>query len=121
MTCKVLPAFFVSVVLAATAPFANGDAASTNELAGLWQAKRRFGPDIRGTLLITQNGNEWQAQIAGRNAPVTVTGDAVAFKLAGERKVNTAARLEQHAPQSSGNGFRTRGSRMACQWHRPSP
>lgn len=29
---------------------------SAKELVGLWGAKRRFGPDVRGTLLIRQTG-----------------------------------------------------------------
>ncbi len=58
------------------------DSAAARELDGLWQAKRRYGPDIRGTLLVTQDGDAWQAEITGRKAPVTVNGDTVAFKIA---------------------------------------
>lgn len=62
------------------------DSAAGQELDGLWQAKRRYGPDIRGTLLITQDGDAWQAEIAGRKAPVTVNGDSVAFALPGGKE-----------------------------------
>ncbi|HEY0545138.1 MAG TPA: serine hydrolase [Pyrinomonadaceae bacterium] len=51
------------------------------ELAGLWEAKRRFGPDIRGTLLIKQTGGAWWAEIAGHQAQAKLTGDAVTFEL----------------------------------------
>ena len=31
------------------------------ELAGLWEAKLRFGPDIRGPLIIEHAAGEWRA------------------------------------------------------------
>lgn len=58
---------------------------SAKELAGLWEAKRRFGPDVRGSLLIKQTGGNWQAEIAGRLAAVKLTGDAVTFELSDGR------------------------------------
>ena len=60
---------------------ATAQANSTKELAGLWQAKRRFGPDVRGALLIKQTGGTWQAEIAGRVATVKLAGAAIAFEL----------------------------------------
>jgi CubicO group peptidase (beta-lactamase class C family) len=54
---------------------------SAKELAGLWEAKRRFGPDVRGTLLIKQNQNEWQAEIAGHVVQAKTAGDAISFEL----------------------------------------
>ncbi len=51
------------------------------ELAGLWEAKRRFGPDIRGTLLIKQAGGVWWAEIAGKTAQAKLVGDAISFEL----------------------------------------
>src|SRR5215207_4513862 len=56
--------------------------AAAQELDGLWQANRRYGPDIRGTLLITQTGAAWQAEIAGRKTPVDIAGDALSFEIA---------------------------------------
>lgn len=56
---------------------------SAKELAGLWETKKRFGPEVRGTLFIRQTGENWEAEIAGRFASVTVAGDAVEFQLAG--------------------------------------
>ena len=47
----------------------------------MWEAKRRFGPGIRGTLLIKQTGGNWDAEIAGRTASVKLSGAAVAFEL----------------------------------------
>ena len=60
---------------------ANAQAGSAKELVGLWEAKRRFGPDVRGTLLIRQTGGGWQAEIAGRFAPVKLDGDSISFEL----------------------------------------
>lgn len=50
-------------------------------LIGLWEAKRRFGPDIRGTLLIRQTGGRWWAEIAGHCAPVRMAGDTITFEM----------------------------------------
>jgi hypothetical protein len=54
---------------------------SAKELTGLWEAKRRFGPEVRGTLFVRQTGGTWQAEIAGRFAPVKLEGDSVSFEL----------------------------------------
>ena len=48
---------------------------------GLWEAKRRFGPDARGLLTIVQDADGWRADIAGARAPVRVSGDTVTFTL----------------------------------------
>lgn len=60
---------------------------SAKELAGLWEAKRRFGPDIRGTLTITQNKSGWWGEIAGHSAQAKLVGDAITFELAGGKNV----------------------------------
>lgn len=57
------------------------EARSARELAGLWEAKRRFGPDIRGTLLIKQSNGGWSAEIAGRSVQAKLAGDAITFEL----------------------------------------
>ncbi len=61
---------------------ATAQANSAQELVGLWQAKHRFGPDVRGTLLIKQNNGEWQTEIAGRVAQTKTSGDSISFELA---------------------------------------
>lgn len=55
--------------------------ADAGELIGLWEAKRRFGPEVRGTLIIRQIDGNWEAEIAGRFAPVKLGGDTISFKL----------------------------------------
>jgi CubicO group peptidase (beta-lactamase class C family) len=47
------------------------------ELVGLWEAKRRFGPDVRGPLFIEKGADGWRAEIAGRFTPAHVDGDAI--------------------------------------------
>src|SRR3712207_3579890 len=73
-----------ALILAATPlPAATAQSNSAKELVGLWEAKRRFGPEVRGTLLIRQTGGGWQAEIAGRFAPVKFDGDSISFELSG--------------------------------------
>jgi CubicO group peptidase (beta-lactamase class C family) len=54
---------------------------SARELAGLWEAKRRFGPDVRGSLLIKQTSSGWWAEIAGRSVQPKIAGAAITFEL----------------------------------------
>ena len=70
--------------LALTAP--RGAAAapasgSVAELAGLWKARRWFGPDARGPLTIRKSGATYTASIAGQDVPVRVTKSEVFFEL----------------------------------------
>lgn len=53
-------------------------------LVGLWAAKKRFGPDVRGTLTLVRDGATWRASIAGREAAVERQGDTLRFTLAGD-------------------------------------
>lgn len=53
------------------------------DLAGVWQAERNFGPDVRGPLMIEQRGQEWTATIDGRTASIHIDNDKVWFALAG--------------------------------------
>lgn len=76
----------LSVLLASAmtlpAPLAAQDA--KQDITGLWAAKKRFGPDVRGTLTLVQEASGWRAEIAGREATVTQAGDTLRFALAGE-------------------------------------
>lgn len=67
------------------APAAPAAAARPADLAGLWQAKRRFGPDAQGRLIVTRAGSAYVADIAGRTVPVRAVGTALAFDLPGDR------------------------------------
>lgn len=60
-----------------------GPVLGPRDIVGLWLAKRRFGPEVRGRLAIEIEGRTGIAEIAGRRAPVEVEGGRVAFTLAG--------------------------------------
>lgn len=72
-------AWIVALGLAATAAAARdiGDA----ELIGLWKAKRHFGPEVRGELVLVRRGEGLVADIAGFAVPVRISGRDVAFEL----------------------------------------
>jgi CubicO group peptidase (beta-lactamase class C family) len=64
-------------LVARTAPAQQG----RPDLAGLWAAKARFGPDIKGPLILLQEGKAWRADIAGFSVPARFEGRAVSFEL----------------------------------------
>ena len=49
---------------------ANAAAQSTPDLAGLWGATLRFGPDTHGPLIIYRTPDGWRADVAGFTVPV---------------------------------------------------
>jgi CubicO group peptidase (beta-lactamase class C family) len=55
------------------------------DLAGLWAARRNFGPEVRGTLDVYRHGERWTARIAGLETTATVDGSRVSFELDGDR------------------------------------
>ena len=58
-----------------------GAQGNASELAGLWTAKLRFGPDIRGPLTIERAASGWRAEIAGVSGNARVLGDTISFDL----------------------------------------
>jgi CubicO group peptidase (beta-lactamase class C family) len=90
------------IAIALLCPAASG--AQTPDLQGLWSAVLRFGPDIRGTLIVHRSADGWQGDIAGFYVPARFEGDAVAFEL----------------PDSNGS-FRGKqsGRRILGQWIQP--
>jgi len=52
-----------------------------NSLEGLWVAKRRFGPDVRGPLLVRRVGGSYVAEIVGRVVPIRSPAPEVSFDL----------------------------------------
>jgi len=54
-------------------------------LAGLWQAKRRFGPDERGTLIVTRMPTGYVADLAGRRFDMQFERGELRFELPGDR------------------------------------
>ena len=51
------------------------------DLSGLWSATLRFGPDIRGPLIIHRTAEGWRADIAGFSVPAELKGQTFAFEL----------------------------------------
>ncbi len=57
----------------------------TPNLAGLWEAKRDFGPELRGPLTIVQREGKWSAEIGGHSTDATLSGNNLDFEFSGDR------------------------------------
>lgn len=68
-------AFVCPVTLSGQAPV------QLTNIAGVWEAKRYFGPAVEGPLDIIQENGKWHAQIVQFNVAVTVNGNRLAFEL----------------------------------------
>ncbi len=71
----------VAVLLAGAEPSLAEPAASADALVGLWKAKRRFGPDGRGPLVIQGSGTTFTAEMMGRLVPVRTDQGELSFAL----------------------------------------
>jgi CubicO group peptidase (beta-lactamase class C family) len=69
---------FALLFVAASLPLL---ADTPNEMAGLWKAKKRFGPDARGTLIMQRSGRTYTADMGGRTVPVNDTNGELTFTL----------------------------------------
>jgi CubicO group peptidase (beta-lactamase class C family) len=68
-------------LVAFIASAAASPAASEDELVGLWKAKRRFGPDARGLLVIQRTDAKYSAEMVGRIVPVGIEKGELSFDL----------------------------------------
>src|SRR5262245_8028572 len=108
---RLAPALLLAATChAAETPSPPAATASAAQLAGLWQARRTFGPLIGGTLRITRSEAGWMGEIAGRSVPVRIEGDDVRFELPdgegaflGER-AKDGARITGHWIQPGNDG-----------------
>jgi len=50
-------------------------------LAGLWEAKRWYGPDARGTIVVRREGTAWNADFIGRTIPVRNDSGVLTFAI----------------------------------------
>src|SRR5512132_3552314 len=57
----------------------------SDKLVGLWKAKKRFGPDARGTLVIRKDGSAYTANMMGRTVPVRSEAGELIFELPGNQ------------------------------------
>lgn len=71
MTCA-------SLVIAVAA---SAQPARTTDLEGLWVAHARYGPDVRGRLMILKRADDLVADIAGFSVPVKQQGKKLSFDL----------------------------------------
>lgn len=80
-------ALFVSTAAVAAQGSAPTQAAATqaSNLSGLWAAKRRFGPDAGGTLIIERAGAGYVGDVAGQVVPVRTEGTMLSLQLPGDR------------------------------------
>jgi CubicO group peptidase (beta-lactamase class C family) len=69
------------IASAITATVAHAQTEDAGELVGLWKAKRRFGPDARGPLLMVRSGNSYTADMMGFTVPVRVENGELWFDL----------------------------------------
>jgi CubicO group peptidase (beta-lactamase class C family) len=58
-----------------------GCTAAAGDLAGLWKAKGRFGPDARGPLIIQKDGTGYRADILGREVAIRLDAGELVFEL----------------------------------------
>jgi CubicO group peptidase (beta-lactamase class C family) len=72
-----------AMALCGAASAAGAQATGDTSLVGLWAAKKRFGPDLRGRLVISREAGEWRAEIAGRSTPARASGDTMSFGMPG--------------------------------------
>jgi CubicO group peptidase (beta-lactamase class C family) len=110
-------AVLLSAVLAVPAGFGEEPPpAPARQLIGLWYAKRRFGPEVRGPLTIEKSAAGWQAQIAGREVKVALENDRLSFAVPDNQgsfrgRLEADGRIHGHWSQpatvSSGAGFAT--------------
>ena len=80
---RILVAFALAFALANGAFAVAASTTPADELAGLWKAKRTFGPDARGPLILQKTQDGWTADFLGRTFPVRAEGTQLAFDLAG--------------------------------------
>ena len=86
------------VVLASPAvTLADDGATSALDLVGIWEAKRDFGPLVRGALTITRDEDAWRAEIAGFSVDATIDDCDIAFEIPGGRG-SFRGRLETGGP-----------------------
>jgi CubicO group peptidase (beta-lactamase class C family) len=73
-----------AALLAACAASATGlgaQAGDSSDLMGLWKAKRHFGPEVRGPLLVVRTTTGYTADIMGFTVPVRVNAGELSFEL----------------------------------------
>lgn len=77
---------------------------AAESLAGLWKAKRRFGPDERGLLVLERTAQGWTADFLGRVWTVTESDGVLSFAMP-ENRGAFRARLQPDGSLVNGQWF----------------
>ena len=87
LTVLTLPALALAMAVFVVAPqlAVTSTMGSADELVGLWKAKKRFGPDARGPLMIQKDGTAYIADMMGRRIPVRMDQGELTFDLPDNR------------------------------------
>src|SRR5687767_4791631 len=72
---------WLSCALLSMAAAAWAEPTATPDLEGLWTAHARYGPDVRGRLMIFKRGDGLVADIAGFSVPVKQRNQKLSFEL----------------------------------------
>jgi CubicO group peptidase (beta-lactamase class C family) len=94
-----------AALVAAQAGSGSAAALADDALVGLWHARRRFGPDARGPLMLQRGPDGWTADFVGRRVAVRDARGELAFELPGD--------------QGSFRGRLVAGGRIAGHWTPP--
>jgi CubicO group peptidase (beta-lactamase class C family) len=77
---------------------------AAQDLVGLWYAKQRFGPDVRGRVVLDRSDGAWRASIAGKTMPVRAARDSFAFDVP-DNGGSFYGRLRRQASDSALEGW----------------
>ena len=91
---RVLRGVLVGALCALVLPMLARAAGGADELVGLWKAKRNFGPEARGPLVLSKGTSGWTADFLGRTIPVHHDGAEISFDLGSEGRFR--ARLDKN-------------------------
>src|SRR2546423_1161017 len=80
MKARIAAIVFALLCLTASHPLLAADT-SANDLAGLWKAKKRFGPDASGTIVLQRSARTYTADMVGRIVPVSSANGELTFTL----------------------------------------
>lgn len=76
-----LASVLVSLLISSGVRISTAQSDSVQQLAGLWKARKRFGPDARGPLIIQKEGAAYIADMMGRRIPVRIDHGELTFDL----------------------------------------
>lgn len=66
-------------------PSSAAQSVAADSLVGLWKAKKGFGPDAQGELILERRGGRFVADLAGEVVPASADGTDISFELPGGR------------------------------------